>query len=93
MMDLQNKRHSVMSLIERENNGIISELHDELNKNLLINPIKASFGPLPSGKIYQMKIVVKNEDMISQRIVVRPCTSKFAKAYQSEMGPVFIIIL
>jgi hypothetical protein len=40
-----------------------------------------------------MKIVVKNEDMISQRIVVRPCTSKFAKAYQSEMGPVFIIIL
>jgi len=70
-----------MSLIERDNIGIISELHDEQNKNILINPIKASFGSLQSGKTYQMKIVVKNEDMISQRIVVRPCGSKFAKAF------------
>jgi hypothetical protein len=72
--------------------GILSELHDELNKNILINPVKASFGPLMSGRIYQIKIVVKNEDMVSQRIVVRPCATKFAKAYQAEMGPVITIL-
>lgn len=35
-----------------------------------------------------MKISVKNEDMISQRITVRPCQSKSCKVFQAEMGPI-----
>jgi hypothetical protein len=35
-----------------------------------------------------MKITVKNEDMIAQRINVKPCSNKSIKVFQAELGPV-----
>jgi len=36
----------VLSLIERDNMGLISDIHDELKRNVLINPISARFGTI-----------------------------------------------
>jgi hypothetical protein len=69
--------------------GIINDIHDHLKRNVLITPVKARFGDLQAGKLYQMKISVKNEDVMAQRITVRPCSTKYAKAFQAELGPVF----
>lgn len=32
--------------------GLISDMHDDLKRNVLINPISARFGILCEGKIY-----------------------------------------
>lgn len=75
-----------MKLIEKDNMGLINDIHDSLKRNVLITPVKAKFGYLQVGKVYQMKITIKNEDMISQRITLRPCQSKNCKVFQNEMG-------
>jgi len=45
--------------------GLINDIHDNLKRNVLITPVKAKFGVLQNGKVYQLKLTVKNEDMIA----------------------------
>lgn len=35
-----------MSLIEKDNMGLISDIHDDLKRNVLITPVKALFGKI-----------------------------------------------
>ena len=45
-----------------------------------INPVEANFGPVGAGKTYELKLDIKNEDIISQRITIKRPKSLFVKA-------------
>lgn len=48
-----------------------ADLNDKLQRDILINPIEANFGVLHERKNYELKITIKNEDVISQRITLK----------------------
>jgi len=43
LKDLQDKKNTVLSLIEKDNMGLINDIHDNLKRNVLITPVKARF--------------------------------------------------
>ena len=37
--DLQDKKNTVLKLIEKDNMGLINDIHDSLKRNVLISPV------------------------------------------------------
>lgn len=56
---------------------ITATLNDNLKKDLLIIPVSARFGTLKADHIYELKITVKNEDVLAQRIVIKNARTKY----------------
>lgn len=48
-----------------------ADLNDKLQRDILITPVEAEFGYLKEGRSYELKINVKNEDILAQRLVVK----------------------
>ena len=72
---------------------INAELNDRLQRDLSVIPIAARFGSLKQGGLYQIKISVKNEDILAQRINLKQPQSRFAKVFMKQMGPVSLGIV
>lgn len=52
--------------------------------------MEANFGVVRENGTFELKIDIKNEDVMVQRIVVKRPRTNFVKAYLNEMGPVYI---
>jgi len=51
-------------------------LHDNLKRSLNIMPSSIAFGGLRPGSTNEIIVTIKNEDMIGQRITVKPVQDK-----------------
>ena len=59
------KKNSVKEIEDKKNLMITSDLNDKLRKDLTITPVKVNFGFLKVGQVYELKIAVKNEDVLA----------------------------
>ena len=73
---------------EKKNLMIYADLNDKLRRDILINPVEANFGVVRENATYELKIDIKNEDVLCQRIAVKRPKTNFVKAYLNEMGPI-----
>ena len=64
-------RRTPEEMMERLNLMITGELCDPLNKQLKIDPVSLDFGLLCQGKTYQMYIKLRNDDNMTNRVMVR----------------------
>lgn len=63
---------------------IRADLNDDLRRDILIHPISARFGLVKIGGEYEIKINVKNEDLLAQRIQIKqPEKDKFCRAFMT----------
>ena len=67
---------------------ITAELTDKLRRDLLIVPVSARFGTIKMGGEYELVINVKNEDVLAQRINVRPPRTKYVRVFMQQLGQV-----
>jgi len=51
-------------------------LHDGLKRSLNIMPSSIVFGGLRPGSTNEIVVTIKNEDMLAQRINIKPVTDK-----------------
>ena len=61
-------------------------LHDSLKRSLNVLPSMISFGALRPGSSNEIIVTVKNEDMVGQRITIKPVTDKRILVKQEEYG-------
>ena len=64
-------RRTPEEMMERLNLMITGELCDPLNKQLKIDPVSLDFGLICQGKTYQMYIKLRNDDNMTNRVMVR----------------------
>ena len=64
-------RRTPEEMMERLNLMITGELCDPLNKQLKIDPVSLDFGLLCQGKTYQMYLKLRNDDNMTNRVMVR----------------------
>ena len=69
-------RRTPEEMMERLNLMITGELCDPLNKQLKIDPVSLDFGILCQGKTYQMYIKLRNDDNMTNRVMVRNTNKK-----------------
>ena len=69
-------RRTPEEMMERLNLMITGELCDPLNKQLKIDPVSLDFGILCQGKTYQMYLKVRNDDNMTNRVMVRNTNKK-----------------
>ena len=69
-------RRTPEEMMERLNLMITGELCDPLNKQLKIDPVSLDFGILCQGKKYQMYIKLRNDDNMTNRVMVRNTNKK-----------------
>ena len=62
-------------MMERLNLMITGELCDPLNKQLKIDPVQLDFGVVCQGKNYQMYFKLRNDDNMTNRVMVRKSNS------------------
>lgn len=84
------KRNDYNTLLEKRTMMVHADLNDKLQRDILviinlskITPVQADFGYLKQGKSYQLRITVKNEDILAQRLVVKKPRSINVKAMMS----------
>lgn len=56
-------------------------------------PTEANFGVVRENATYELKIEIKNEDVLCQRIAVKRPHTNFVRAYLNEHGPVQLALL
>jgi len=61
-------------------------LHDSLKRSLNVLPSAISFGCLKQGSSNEIIVTVKNEDMVGQRITIKPVADKRILVKQEEYG-------
>ena len=61
-------------------------LHDGLKRSLNVLPSVISFGALRPGSSNEIVVTVRNEDMIGQRITIKPVADKRILVKQAEYG-------
>ena len=64
-------RRTPEEMMERLNLMITGELCDPLNKQLKIDPVSLDFGIVCVGKTYQMYLKLRNDDNMTNRVMVR----------------------
>ena len=69
-------RRTPEEMMERLNLMITGELCDPLNKQLKIDPVSLDFGILCQGKTYQMYLRLRNDDNMTNRVMVRNTNKK-----------------
>ena len=69
-------RRTPEEMMERLNLMITGELCDPLNKQLKIDPVSLDFGILCQGKTYQMYLKLRNDDNMTNRVMVRNTNKK-----------------
>ena len=69
-------RRTPEEMMERLNLMITGELCDPLNKQLKIDPVSLDFGLLCQGKTYQMYLKLRNDDNMTNRVMVRNTNKK-----------------
>jgi len=52
------KRYNLEDLNDKNNLMIAADLNDNLKRDILINPVRAKFGSVKAGCMYEMKITV-----------------------------------
>lgn len=82
------KRNTLDDVEGMKNLMITSDLNDNLRRDIQINPINVRFGILRVGRIYEIKVTVKNEDVLAQRVVIKQPSTKYARAFMKQMGPI-----
>mmetsp|Transcript_5576 Transcript_5576/g.4244 ORF Transcript_5576/g.4244 Transcript_5576/m.4244 type:complete len:207 (+) Transcript_5576:4411-5031(+) len=82
------KKQTFPELINQANAMVTSVLHDPLKRSLNVMPSSCSFGLVRAGAVHEMILTLKNEDSISQRVVVKPCADKRLAIQQLEFGPI-----
>ena len=68
-------RRTPEEMMERLNLMITGELCDPLNKQLKIDPVQLDFGVVCQGKNYQMYFKLRNDDNMTNRVMVRKSNS------------------
>jgi len=53
-----------------------------------LTPASARFGVLCANRIYETKLILKNEDVLAQRVVLKQPQTQYVKVFLSEMGAV-----
>ena len=69
-------RRTPEEMMERLNLMITGELCDPLNKQLKIDPVSVDFGIVCTGKMYQMYLKLRNDDNMTNRVMVRNTNKK-----------------
>jgi len=80
------KKQTFGELINQANSMVTSVLHDNLKRSLQIMPSSVVFGHLRPGSMNELTISVKNEDMVAQRITIKPMADKRVVVRQEEYG-------
>lgn len=81
-----NKKQTFAELINQANSMVTGVLHDSLKRSLNVMPSSLVFGSLRPGSTNEMVVTVKNEDMMGQRINIKPVTDKRILVRQEEYG-------
>lgn len=71
-----NKKQTFAELINQANSMVTGVLHDNLKRALNIMPSTIVFGGLRPGSNNEIILTIKNEDMLGQRINIKPLTDK-----------------
>ena len=75
LMEALENRRTPDEMMERLNLMITSELCDPLNKQLKIDPVAIDFGVCNQGKNYQMFFNLRNDDNMTNRVLIRKSAS------------------
>ena len=67
---------------------VTSVLHDNMKRSVNIMPSSAKFGVIMVGTECEMTVTIKNEDSLSQRIHIKPCSDKRLVVKQESYGPI-----
>jgi len=67
---------------------VTSVLHDGLKRSVNILPSTCKFGSVKLGEQVEMVLTVKNEDSLSQRILVKPLSDTRIQIKQETYGPI-----
>lgn len=79
------KKQTFNELISQANAMVTSVLNDPLKRSVNILPSQANFGSLKQGSKYELSITCKNEDMLPQRINIRPAKDKRIRIQQENL--------
>ena len=74
LMEALENRRTPDEMMERLNLMITSELCDPLNKQLKIDPVQIDFGVCNQSKNYQMFFNLRNDDNMTNRVLIRKST-------------------
>ncbi len=88
MLMTEDKKYSHNELLEKRNLMIQNEIGDRLKRDLHILPAKIRFGQLRLGGKYQTQVVIKNEDILQQRVTIKQPKLDTIKAVMSSVGPI-----
>jgi len=91
LLDALEKKNTYDEMMERLNLMITSELCDPLNKMLKIDPISLNFGYIKEGTKVQQLFSIRNDDNITNRVLVR-CNNVCISLELFIGGKVIIII-
>lgn len=81
-----NKKQTFAELINQANSMVTGVLHDDLKRSLNIMPSSIVFGGLRPGSNNEIVVTIKNEDMLAQRINIKPVNDKRILVRQEEFG-------
>lgn len=76
------KKQTFNELISQANAMVTSVLNDPMKRAVNILPSSANFGSLKEGGKYELVIACKNEDMLPQRINIKPAKDKRIRIQQ-----------
>ena len=71
-----NKKQTFAELINQANSMVTGVLHDNLKRSLNVLPSSIVFGGLRPGSTNEITVTLKNEDMIGQRITIKPIADR-----------------
>ncbi|EAR91082.3 hypothetical protein TTHERM_00430030 (macronuclear) [Tetrahymena thermophila SB210] len=82
------KKFNIDELENRKNLMLTSDLNDQLRKDIQILPASVRFGVLCANRIYETKLVIKNEDVLAQRVTLKQPQTQHVKVFLNELGPI-----
>lgn len=82
------KKQTFSELINQANSMVTSVLHDNLKRSINIMPSVVKFGLVQVGQDSEVYVTVKNEDSLSCRLHVKPCSDKRLVVKQETYGPI-----
>lgn len=85
------KKNTLDELMDRKHLMINNDLVDKLKKDLLVYPVAVRFGELRNNGQYEAKVIVKNEDILAQRIVLKQPENRNIKVIMRQMGSVIYL--
>jgi hypothetical protein len=88
LMKTFDKKYNYNELIDRKSMMIQADINDRLRRDVLIVPAEADFGRLRVGGLYEMRLTVKNEDALTQRIHINPCKHPSVQVCTNKTGPI-----